>query len=99
MLGADAPSRDLRVVGVTGSSGKTTVSWLVRGLLEEMQQLTGMVGNIEYALAEDRWGAGSCSAAAHARHAQYIIRSCQKMLYMHWHVRCTEDLSLRIAWP
>lgn len=54
MLLADAPSRDLRVVGVTGSSGKTTVSWLVRGLLEEMQQLTGMVGNIEYALAEDR---------------------------------------------
>jgi hypothetical protein len=45
-------------VGVTGSSGKTTVSWLVRGLLEEMQQLTGMVGSIEYALAEDRWGAG-----------------------------------------
>eukprot|EP00967_Tisochrysis_lutea_P086246 scaffold121419_cov16-Tisochrysis_lutea.AAC.1 len=34
----DAPSRDLLVVGVTGSHGKTTVSWLIRGMLEEMEQ-------------------------------------------------------------
>jgi hypothetical protein len=104
----------MRVVAVTGSSGKTTVSWLVgrpraaaarartpavpavwgaaskppprrlgkrpptvlwprltalplpprlvppllqvRGVLEELGQLTGMVGSIEYGLAEDRWG-------------------------------------------
>lgn len=37
----DAPSRDLLVVGVSGSHGKTTVSWLIRGLLEEMEQVRG----------------------------------------------------------
>jgi len=50
----DAPSRDLLVVGVTGSHGKTTVSWLIRGMLEEMEQVTGMIGSVEYAIAEDR---------------------------------------------
>jgi hypothetical protein len=37
---------------VLGSSGKTTTSWLIRGLLEQAGQLTGMMGSIEYALAE-----------------------------------------------
>ncbi|MEW5299762.1 MAG: hypothetical protein WDW36_002742 [Sanguina aurantia] len=41
-------------VGFTGSSGKTTVSWLVRGILEQLEQLTGMIGSLEYALAEHR---------------------------------------------
>ncbi|GBF91369.1 hypothetical protein Rsub_04109 [Raphidocelis subcapitata] len=50
----DGPSLAMRVVAVTGSSGKTTVSWLVRGVLEELGQLTGMVGSVEYGLAEDR---------------------------------------------
>lgn len=48
----DAPSSALSVVAVTGTSGKTTVSWLVRGVLEQAGELTGMVGSIEHALAE-----------------------------------------------
>jgi Mur ligase middle domain len=32
------------VVGVTGSAGKTTTSWLVRSIFEELGQLTGMLG-------------------------------------------------------
>ena len=28
------PTRELRVVGVTGTSGKTTTAWLVRAMLE-----------------------------------------------------------------
>lgn len=35
----DDPSADLMVVAVSGSHGKTTVSWLIRGVLEEMQQV------------------------------------------------------------
>lgn len=42
----------MNLVGVAGSSGKTSVSWLVRGVLEQAGQLTGMVGSIEHALAE-----------------------------------------------
>ena len=32
------------MIGVTGSAGKTTTCWLVRGIFEELQQMTGMIG-------------------------------------------------------
>ena len=50
----ERPSTKMRVVGITGTNGKTTTSWLIRGIFEEMEQLTGIVGTIEYALAEDQ---------------------------------------------
>ncbi len=31
-------------MGVMGSAGKTTTSWLIRGIFEELGQLTGMLG-------------------------------------------------------
>uniref|UniRef100_A0A1D1ZZJ8 Mur ligase central domain-containing protein n=1 Tax=Auxenochlorella protothecoides TaxID=3075 RepID=A0A1D1ZZJ8_AUXPR len=48
------PSRSLKTVAFVGTHGKTTAAWLTRGLLEETGALTGMIGTIEYAIAEDR---------------------------------------------
>ena len=48
------PAARLRVVGLLGSHGKTTTAWLARAVLEERGALTGMVGAVEYAIAEDR---------------------------------------------
>ena len=59
---ADGPSRFLETVAVTGSYGKTTVSWLVRGILEQQEQLVGLFGTVEYALAEVRACAGAAAA-------------------------------------
>lgn len=42
------PSRRLGVAGVTGTNGKTTVTWIVRSLLESVSQPTGVIGTIEY---------------------------------------------------
>lgn len=36
------------MVGVTGSAGKTTTSWLVRSIFEELGQLTGMLGEAQF---------------------------------------------------
>lgn len=55
-LYTDGPGRSLTLLTVLGTSGKTTTSWLIRGLLEQAGQLTGMVGSIEYALAEHLMG-------------------------------------------
>ena len=49
-----APSAQVRTVGLVGSYGKTTSAWLMRGMFEEAGELTGMLGTIEYAIAEDR---------------------------------------------
>jgi UDP-N-acetylmuramyl tripeptide synthase len=48
------PSRRMMVVGVTGSSGKTVTSWLIRGIFESLGILTGITGSIEYAISDDQ---------------------------------------------
>ena len=47
----DAPGRDMMAIGVTGSRGKTTVSWLICGILEAMEQTTGTINSVGYSLA------------------------------------------------
>lgn len=40
------PSRELTLIGVTGTDGKTTTSYLVRHILETAGHLTGVIGTI-----------------------------------------------------
>lgn len=42
------PSRRMNIVGVTGTNGKTTVTWLVRSILASHGQRAGVLGTIEY---------------------------------------------------
>lgn len=48
------PAARMNTVAFIGSYGKTTTSWLARGVFEENEELALMVGDTEYALAEDR---------------------------------------------
>ena len=50
----DDPSAAMTTVGVTGTNGKTTTTWLVRGILEEWGRLVGLMGTLEYSLADAR---------------------------------------------
>lgn len=45
---AGDPSRKLDVVGVTGTNGKTTTTWLVRSLLAHGGHRCGVLGTVEY---------------------------------------------------
>jgi UDP-N-acetylmuramoyl-L-alanyl-D-glutamate--2,6-diaminopimelate ligase len=42
------PSRDLTMVGVTGTNGKTTTAYLIRSILEASGAVAGLIGTIEY---------------------------------------------------
>ncbi len=42
------PANAMSVVGVTGTNGKTTVTWLVRSILEAAEKKTGLLGTIHY---------------------------------------------------
>ena len=44
----DHPSRRLRLVGVTGTNGKTTTTHLLRAVLEASGETVGMVGTIHH---------------------------------------------------
>jgi UDP-N-acetylmuramoyl-L-alanyl-D-glutamate--2,6-diaminopimelate ligase len=43
----DQPARELRVVGVTGTNGKTTTAYLVRALLEAGGEQCGLLGTVK----------------------------------------------------
>ncbi len=40
------PSRELRVIGITGTNGKTTTSYLIRSVLEKAGNKVGLLGTI-----------------------------------------------------
>ncbi|MEK7205457.1 MAG: Mur ligase domain-containing protein, partial [candidate division NC10 bacterium] len=44
----DNPSASLRLVGVTGTNGKTTTTYLVEAILGAAGRMVGLLGTIEY---------------------------------------------------
>ena len=42
------PSRKLKLIGITGTKGKTTTSYLVKSILEAAGHSAGLIGTIEY---------------------------------------------------
>jgi len=46
------PSSKLKVVGVTGTNGKTTVSFIVKAILEAAGMKSGLIGTVQYEVAE-----------------------------------------------
>ncbi len=46
------PSTRLRVVGITGTKGKTTTSYLVRSIIEADGRRTGLIGTIDYRIGD-----------------------------------------------
>jgi UDP-N-acetylmuramoyl-L-alanyl-D-glutamate--2,6-diaminopimelate ligase len=46
------PSARLQLVGVTGTNGKTTTTFLIKHLLERAGQRTGLIGTVSYQIGE-----------------------------------------------
>lgn len=46
------PSRHLKVVGITGTNGKTTTSFMVQHILQTAGWKTGLIGTIQYEIGE-----------------------------------------------
>jgi UDP-N-acetylmuramoyl-L-alanyl-D-glutamate--2,6-diaminopimelate ligase len=42
------PSKQLKLVGITGTKGKTTTSYLVKSIIEAAGHITGLIGTIDY---------------------------------------------------
>jgi len=48
------PSRELQLVGITGTNGKTTTAYLIASISEEAGELVAMTGTVEYRLGRQR---------------------------------------------
>ena len=56
------PSREIRLVGITGTNGKTTTAFLVASILEESRAGPALFGTIEYRFAGEK---GARTVASH----------------------------------
>lgn len=51
------PSHELFMIGITGTNGKTTTSFLVKHLLDSLNEECGLIGTIEYIIGSNRYQA------------------------------------------
>jgi UDP-N-acetylmuramoyl-L-alanyl-D-glutamate--2,6-diaminopimelate ligase len=58
------PTRVLGLIGVTGTNGKTTVSYLVEAALVAAGQRPGVMGTVEYRFEKRRWNAAHTTPEA-----------------------------------
>jgi len=54
----DFPSQRMRLIGITGTNGKTTTCYLVKSILEAAGFKTGLLGTIEYRIGDRIIGEG-----------------------------------------
>lgn len=50
----DRPAQRMQTIAFVGSYGKTTSSWLARGIFDEAEKDIGIIGDSEYAINTDR---------------------------------------------
>src|SRR5678810_1444054 len=48
------PSRELQLVGITGTNGKTTTAYLIASIPEQAGEPVAMTGTVEYRLGKER---------------------------------------------
>src|SRR4051794_13735233 len=53
----DHPSRELQLVGITGTNGKTTTTYLVAAIAEAAGEPMAMTTTVEYRVGQERWKA------------------------------------------
>lgn len=48
------PAEQLTTIGITGTKGKTTITYMIRAVLEHAGQKTGLIGTIETLIGDER---------------------------------------------
>lgn len=74
------PSHSLFMVGITGTNGKTTSSFLVKHLLDHFYGPCGLIGTIEYIIGTQRYRATRTTPDVSANHKmlrEMVLHQCQ----------------------
>lgn len=62
------PSKELFTVGITGTCGKTTTSFLAKNLLDQLGGNTGLIGTVEYIIGVNRYQANRTTPDVSTNH-------------------------------
>jgi UDP-N-acetylmuramoyl-L-alanyl-D-glutamate--2,6-diaminopimelate ligase len=73
------PSRRLRLIGVTGTNGKTTTTYLIKSVLEAAGHTVGLIGTIQYLMGDEKIAATHTTPESldlHRLLAMMVQRGC-----------------------
>lgn len=68
------PGRSMRVVGITGTDGKTTTTWLTSVVLEAGGHSTGLMGTVDFKVAGRVWANDTRQSTPEAPEVQALLR-------------------------
>lgn len=74
------PSQNLFLVGITGTNGKTTTSYLIKHLLDSLQIPTGLIGTIEHVVGQHRYQAVRTTPDVTTNHKmlrEMVLQGCK----------------------
>ncbi|MBA3816444.1 MAG: UDP-N-acetylmuramyl-tripeptide synthetase, partial [Parachlamydiaceae bacterium] len=74
------PSAELYMVGITGTNGKTTTSFLIKHLLDAVKSSCGLIGTIEYIIGQHRYQATRTTPDVSTNQKmlrEMVIQNCQ----------------------
>jgi UDP-N-acetylmuramoyl-L-alanyl-D-glutamate--2,6-diaminopimelate ligase len=66
-----SPARAMRMIGVTGTNGKTTVSTLLHSVIETAAAPAGLIGTVSYRIGDDERPASFTTPPAEELHALF----------------------------
>lgn len=81
------PSREMKVVGITGTKGKTTVSYLLEGIFKAAHFLPGLLGTIQYR------GPGLFQTAARTTPEAPDLQRMMRQIRSHGATHCIMEIS------
>lgn len=62
------PAKELKVIGITGTKGKTTTTYMIKSILENAGFKTGLIGTIETVIGEE------CIPASNTTPESYVVQ-------------------------
>ncbi len=65
------PANDLKLIGITGTNGKTTVTYLIKSVLEQLGKKVGIIGTIKYMIGDEEIPAGNTTPDAYELHGLF----------------------------
>lgn len=71
---AGFPGQSLRVVGITGTDGKTTTTFLTSVALEAGGRVTGLMGTVDFKVAGRQWSNDTRQSTPEAPEVQALLR-------------------------
>lgn len=77
------PAEKLKIIGITGTKGKTTTTYMIKSILEDVGHKVGLIGTIEAVIGEKRIPAANTTPESYTIHkyfAEMVEEGCDSVV-------------------